>query len=67
MHLKLSAIAFASILSVSACGDDDPFEDGGSASPDGGADGSVKDSGPTEDSGTDTETDSGTDTEADAG
>jgi hypothetical protein len=65
MHLKLSAIAFASILSVTACGDDDPYEDGGSASPDGGADGSVKDSGPTEDSGTDTETDSGT--EADAG
>ncbi|HET6335164.1 MAG TPA: hypothetical protein VFG30_18195 [Polyangiales bacterium] len=59
MHLKLSAIAFVSILSVAACGDDDPFEDGGSASPDGSTDGSVKDgSTATEDSGTDT--DSGT-------
>lgn len=56
MHLRLSAIAVASILSVVACGDDDPYEDGGSANPDGGADASVKDgSTATEDSGTDTD------------
>jgi hypothetical protein len=63
MHLKLSAIAVASILSVAACGDDDSYEDGGSASPDGSTDGAVKD-GSTEDAGADT-TDSGT--EGDAG
>jgi hypothetical protein len=59
MHLKLSAIALASVLSVAACGDDDPLADGGSDSPDG----AVKDSGGSEDAGSDT--DSGT--EGDAG
>jgi hypothetical protein len=63
MHLKLSAIAVASILSIAACGDDDAYEDGGSASPDGSADGAVKD-GSTEDGGVDT-SDSGA--EGDAG
>ena len=51
MHLKLSAIAMASILTIAACGgdDDEPA--------DGGGDGSVKDAGG-EDSGS--ESDSGT-------
>ena len=53
MHLKLSVIALASLLTIAACGDDDEPGDGGS-------DSSVKDGGgkPSEDSGADS--DSGT-------